>query len=179
MRGTSRREDAAAWILSLSEPPEATGTGKGSSEQEIKNRFAKLFGSSDGGTPYGDGRKAGGGTGTTGKIGSPNGREDGAVGGIGQGTPNASYYLHIHDVLYEAWDQPGNATDKHLVTTVTLKIARDGSIADASVKIGSGNKLMDDSVLAAVRKVPRLDPPPAALVRGEYAVIAVNFQVES
>jgi putative DNA primase/helicase len=29
MRGTSRREDAAAWILSLSEPPEATATGAG------------------------------------------------------------------------------------------------------------------------------------------------------
>lgn len=29
MRGTSRREDAAAWIISLSEPPETTATGTG------------------------------------------------------------------------------------------------------------------------------------------------------
>jgi len=32
--------------------------------------------------------------------------------------------------------------------------------------------------LAAVRKVPRLEPPPAILVYGEYAVITVNFSVE-
>ena len=155
-----------------------TGTGKGSSADDIKNRFAKALSSSPGGTPYGDGKPAGGGTGKSGKIGSPNGSPDGVVGGIGQGTPNWQYYQHIHDVLYEAWEQPGTALDKRLITTVALRIARDGSVAEASVKIGSGNKLMDDSVLAAVHKVPQLDPPPDTLVRGAFAVITVNFQVE-
>ena len=154
------------------------GTGKGSSADEIRNRFANALKSSANGTPYGDGKAAGGGTGKSGKIGSPNGAEDGAVGGVGQGTPYAGYLLHIRDLLYEAWEQPGSALDKRLVTTVLLRIARDGSVVDVSVKIGSGNKLMDDSVLAAVRKVPRLDPPPAGLMRGEYAVIPVNFSVE-
>ncbi|MEI8064450.1 MAG: TonB family protein [Verrucomicrobiota bacterium] len=155
-----------------------TGTGKGSSAEEIKNRFANALKSSPNGTPYGDGKLAGGGTGKSGKIGSPNGREDGVVGGIGQGTPYASYYTHIHDVLYEAWEQPGTALAKQLMTTVALRIARDGSVIEATVKVGSGNKLMDDSVLAAVRKVPRLEPPPDALMRGASVVIAVNFQVE-
>ena len=156
----------------------STGTGKGSSIDAIKNRFAKALGSSATGTQYGDGKAAGGGTGTSGKIGSPNGTPDGVVGGIGQGTPNWQYYQHVHDALYEAWEQPGTALDKRLITTVMLRIARDGSVTEATVKIGSGNKLMDDSVLAAVHKVPRLDPPPDALVRGAFAVIAVNFQVE-
>jgi len=156
----------------------STGTGKGSSAEDIKNRFAQALGSSATGTPYGDGKPAGGGTGKSGKIGSPNGTADGVVGGIGQGTPNWQYYQHIHDVLYEAWEQPATALDKRLITTVALRIARDGSVTEATVKIGSGNKLMDDSVLAAVHKVPRLDPPPDALVRGAFAVIAVNFQVE-
>ncbi len=155
-----------------------TGSGKGSSAEEIRNRFAKALGSSANGTPYGDGRAAGGGTNKSGKIGSPNGLAEGEVGGIGQGTPNARYLQHVHDVLYEAWEQPGSALDKRLSTAIRLRIARDGSIAEASVKIGSGNKLMDDSVLAAVRKVPRLEPPPAILVYGEYAVITVNFSVE-
>jgi len=155
-----------------------TGSGKGSSAEEIRNRFAKALGSSANGTPYGDGRAAGGGTSKSGKIGSPNGLAEGEVGGIGQGTPNARYLQHVHDVLYEAWEQPGSALDKRLITTIHLRIARDGSIAEASVKIGSGNKLMDESVLAAVRKVPRLEPPPAILVHGEYAVIPVNFSVE-
>ena len=156
----------------------ATGTGHGSSAEEIRNRFAKALGNSAGGTPYGDGKAAGGGTSKSGKIGSPNGLAEGEVGGIGQGTPYARYLQHIHDVLYEAWDQPGSALDKRLITTVALRIARDGSVTDATVRIGSGNKMMDESVLAAVRKVPRLDPPPAALVRGEFAVIPVNFSVE-
>ena len=156
----------------------STGTGHGSSAEDIKNRFANALKSSANGTPYGDGKPAGGGTGTSGKIGSPNGTADGVVGGIGQGTPNWQYYQHVHDVLYEAWEQPGTALDKRLITTVALRIARDGSVAEATVKVGSGNKLMDDSVLAAVRKVPRLDPPPEALVRGAFAVIAVNFSVE-
>ncbi len=155
-----------------------TGAGKGSSAEDIKNRFAKALGSSAGGTPYGDGKAAGGGTGKSGKIGSPSGTADGVVGGIGQGTPNWQYYQHVHDALYEAWDQPGTALDKRLMTTVALRIARDGSVTEATVKVGSGNKLMDDSVLAAVRKVPRLEPPPDTLVRGAYAIIAVNFQVE-
>ena len=155
-----------------------SGSGKGSSAEEIRNRFAKALGSSANGTPYGDGRAAGGGTSKSGKIGSPNGLAEGEVGGIGQGTPNARYLQHVHDVLYEAWEQPGSALDKRLSTAIRLRIARDGSIAEASVEIGSGNKLMDDSVLAAVRKVPRLEPPPAILVYGEYAVITVNFSVE-
>ena len=100
------------------------------------------------------------------------------VGGIGQGTPNWQYYKHVSDVLHEAWEQPGTVNAKDLVTTIKLKIGRDGSIVEATVKLGSGNKLRDDSVLAAVRKVPRLDPPPDVLVRGEFAVIGVDFREE-
>jgi hypothetical protein len=37
---------------------------------------------------------------------------------------------------------------------------------------------MDESVLTAARKVPRLDPPPDNLVRGTAANITVDFQVE-
>ena len=170
--------NTAATSTKTAKASAGTGSGKGSSAEEIRNRFAKALGSSPNGTAYGDGKAAGGGTGKSGKIGSPNGLAEGEVGGIGQGTPNARYLQHVHDVLYEAWEQPGSALDKRLITTIHLRIARDGSIADASVKIGSGNKLMDDSVLAAVRKVPRLEPPPAILVHGEYAVIPVNFSVE-
>ena len=178
--GTATTNPAAAATATKTAKASAagTGSGKGSSAEEIRNRFAKALGSSPNGTAYGDGKAAGGGTGKSGKIGSPNGLAEGEVGGIGQGTPNARYLQHVHDVLYEAWEQPGSALDKRLITTIHLRIARDGSIADASVKIGSGNKLMDDSVLAAVRKVPRLEPPPPALVRGEFAIIPVNFSVE-
>jgi TonB family protein len=163
--------------IAKSTSPASKGSGAGSSE-EIRNRFAKALTSSADGTPYGDGRAAGGGKATGGRIGSPDGAADGMVGGVGQGTPNWRYFQHVHDILYDAWEQPGRVTDKRLITMVALRIARDGSIADAQVRVGSGNKLMDDSVLAAVRRVARLDPPPIALVRGEHAIVTVDFQIE-
>ncbi|MEI6084327.1 MAG: TonB family protein [Verrucomicrobiota bacterium] len=152
--------------------------GTSSSAADIKRRFASALASSADGTAGGDNKPAGGGKGKGSRIGSPGGSPDGVAGGVGQGTPNWQYFRQVHDALYQAWEQPDSAVDKKLMTTVALRVARDGSIADASVRLGSGNKSMDESVLSAVRRVPRLDPPPDALVRGEYAVITVNFQAE-
>lgn len=154
-----------------------TGTAKGSSADDIKNRFAKALTAAEDGTPYGDGKKAGGGSGK-GRIGSPNGSPDGVVGGVGQGSPNWRYFEHVHDVMYEAWGDTGAALDKKLMATVELRVAKDGTITDVSLRIPSGSKAMDDSVLSAARKVQRLDPPPDSLVRGEAAKITVDFQVE-
>ena len=154
-----------------------TGTTKGASADDIRNRFAKALQATGDGTPYGDGKKAGGGSGK-GRIGSPTGSPDGVVGGVGQGSANWKYFEHVHDVMYEAWEQPGSALDKRLIATVELRVARDGSITDVSLRIPSGNKVMDDSVLSAARKVQRLDPPPDNLVRGVTANITVDFQVE-
>ncbi len=153
------------------------GTSKVASAADIKNRFAKALQAVEDGTPYGDGKKAGGGSGT-GRIGSLTGSPDGVVGGVGQGSPNWRYFEHVHDVMYDAWEQPGSALDRKLVATVQVRVARDGTITDVSLRIASGNKVMDESVLAAARKVQRLDPPPANLVRGDVASITVDFQVE-
>src|SRR5438045_5482038 len=84
----------------------AASTAKGPSADDIKNRFAKALAAAEDGTPYGDGKKVGGGSGK-GRIGSPNGSPDGVVGGVGQGTANWKYFEHVHDVMYEAWEQPG------------------------------------------------------------------------
>ena len=81
--------------------------------------------------------------------------------------------------MYEAWQTPGQVAsfDKKLVTTVMLRVARDGRILDVRLQNSSGNKLMDDSVLAAARSVPRLEPLPDGL-GGEAADITVNFRLE-
>jgi len=131
----------------------------------------------EGGTPFGDNRPAGGGTGR-GRIGSPDGAEDGVPGGIGQGSPNWRYYLHVRDRLYEAWDQPGALQDRKLVAVVVIEVARDGSLVRVTLKRSSGNKQMDNSALAAVRKVRMFEPPPDTLVRGSTAEIVVDFQME-
>jgi len=100
------------------------------------------------------------------------------VGGTGPGSPFWDYYMHVHDQMYEAWEQPGDVNDRKLVAVVLLKIARDGSITKVELESSSGNQSMDKSALAAARKVLRLDPPPEALVKGSFAPIAVYFQLK-
>jgi TonB family protein len=147
----------------------------------FRQRLASALAASEGGTPGGDNRKAGGGTGVSkyGRLGSPDGAADGIAGGVGKGSQFWSYYMHVHDRMYEAWDQPGQAKslDKKLVTTVILHVARDGRIEGVRLDRPSGNKLMDDSVMSAAHNVPRLDPLPEGL-GGDFAEISVNFRLE-
>jgi TonB family protein len=151
------------------------------SAASIRRRFASALASADGGSEGGDNRPAGGGNGESkyGHLGSPDGAAGGIAGGVGQGSPFWSYYLRVHDVMYEAWDQPGKAVDfdKKLVTTVLLRVARDGRIDGVRLAHSSGNQLMDDSVLSAAHRVPRLDPLPEGL-GGDFAEISVNFRLE-
>jgi len=155
--------------------------GTAESAASIRQRFASALAAAEGGTPGGDNRAPGGGTGESkyGRLGSPDGSEDGIAGGIGKGSPFWSYYLHIHDRMYEAWEQPGQAVgfDKKLVATVLLRISRDGRIDGVHLQHSSGNKLMDDSAMSAARSVPKLDPLPAGL-GGDFADISVNFRLE-
>jgi protein TonB len=150
------------------------------SAEQIRRRFERALAAAEpGGTPYGDGRTAGGGAATAGPYGSPDGSPDGLPGGIGKGSPYWWYYMHVHDKMYEAWQQPGTAAvaERRLVTTVVLRVARDGRIEAVRLQRSSGNRLMDDSALAAARSVPRLDPLPEGL-GGAFADIVVNFRLE-
>ena len=115
-----------------------------------------------------------------GHLGSPDGAENGVAGGIGKGSPFWWYYQQIHDRLYEAWDQPGEALnwDKRIVTTLSIRVARDGRVVAVILKNASGNTLMDNSALEAANSVPRLDPLPEGL-GGEFADILVNFRLEN
>jgi len=158
----------------------STTAPKGPTASDYRQRFLKALGGSGstGGTPYGDNRPAGGGSGKTKVIGSPDGSPDGVAGGVGPGSPHWQYYMHVHDRMYEAWEQPGSVNDRKLMAVVTIKIARDGNIVGVTLKRSSGNKLMDNSALAAARKAQMLEPPPAALVKGSAAEISVEFQME-
>jgi TonB family protein len=158
-----------------------TSTGKAVSADSIRQHFASALASAEGGSPGGDNRTPGGGTGESkyGRLGSPDGAADGIAGGIGKGSQFWSYYLMVHDRMYEAWEQPGQAVsfDKKLVATILLRVARDGRIDGVRLEHSSGNKLMDDSAVAAAHSVPRLDPLPEGL-GGDTAEISVNFRLE-
>ncbi len=168
-------------VASTKSTAKSGASGTAESAGSIRQRFASALASAEGGTPGGDNRPAGGGTGESkyGRLGSPDGSPDGIAGGIGKGSPFWSYYLQIHDRMYEAWEQPGQAVgfDKKLVATVLLRIARDGRIEGVRLQHSSGNKLMDDSAVTAAHSVPRLDPLPEGL-GGDFAEISVNFRLE-
>jgi TonB family protein len=155
--------------------------GTAVSADTIRQRFASALSSAEGGTAYGDNKAAGGGNGVSkyGHLGSPDGAADGIAGGVGKGSQFWSYYMHVHDRMYEAWDQPGQGSslDKKLVATLVLHVARDGRIEGVRLERSSGNKLLDDSALTAAHNVPRLDPLPEGL-GGEFADISVNFRLE-
>jgi protein TonB len=154
------------------------------SAADYRAKFAKALaagGGQAGGTPFGDNKPAGGGDGQKkyGRPGSPDGAENGVVGGMGKGTPYWWYYQHVHDRMYEAWERPAGAAnwDKKLMATVLLRVARDGKILEVKLQDSSGNQLMDETAVAAAKKVPRLDPVPDGM-KGDPVEISVNFSLE-
>ncbi len=155
------------------------GAAKGASAADIRNVFAKALATEEGGTPYGDGRPGGGGSGKSRVIGSPNGSPNGVVGGVGKGTPFWWYYEHVHDKMYEAWERPSDAVnwDRSLMVTIIITVERDGRITDVRLKVSSGNKQMDESAMAAAKRVRQLQPLPDGLGT-DAADISVNFQLE-
>jgi len=168
-------------VVKAKPSPQNGSSGTAESEAAIRQRLASALSAAEGGTPGGDNRPAGGGNGESkyGHLGSPDGAADGIAGGIGKGSPFWSYYMHVHDRMYEAWEQPGQERDldKKVVATILLRVARDGRIDAVRLEHSSGNKLMDDSALAAAHNVPRLDPLPDGL-GGDFADISVNFRLE-
>ncbi len=167
-------------------PSKTTGAAgsTGATAADIRAKFAKALlagGGTAGGTPYGDNKPAGGGDGKIryGWPGSPDGAANGVVGGVGQGTRHWWYYQHIHDRMYEAWERPPAAAnwDRKLMATVLIRVARDGRIVDVKLQSTSGNRQLDETALAAARRVTRLEPVPNDL-RGDPVEITVNFQLE-
>ena len=180
---TAKADNAAKTTTKLASAKSGTGDGNGTgSADAIRQRLASALQAQEGGTPYGDNKPAGGGTGVSkyGHLGSPDGAENGVAGGVGKGSPFWWYYQQVHDRLYEGWDQPGEVLnwDKRIVTTLNIRVARDGRVVAVILKNSSGNKLMDDSTLAAANSVPKLDPLPEGL-GGEFAEILVNFRLEN
>jgi TonB family protein len=158
-----------------------TPNGTGVSADDIMKRFnSRLASSGSGdGSAYGDNKPKGGGTAKVG-TGSPDGDPNGVIGGIGKGSPFWWYYEHIRAKMYAAWQRPDRVEgmSKGIVTTITLTVARDGSILDAKLTGRSGNTLMDSSALSAAKSVNRINPLPDGYTTDSRAIITVNFELE-
>lgn len=85
------------------------------------------------------------------------------------------YYRLIYQALYDAWQQPGVLSrSAGLTTTVLIRVQRDGVISQRSLLRSSGNAIMDQSVMEALRSVTKLQPLPAAW-GGIFKDISVDF----
>lgn len=73
-----------------------------------------------------------------------------------------AYYNHVHERMYAVWQQPAQLKSlPGLSAEVRLTVAPDGRISDRAKIRGSGNELMDDSVMKAVNSVKALRALPA------------------
>jgi TolA protein len=102
------------------------------------------------------------------------------TGGGGTASEFGWYHDLIHDRFFSQWDQPTSIfeQDKSFVSTVKIHIGRDGSIKSAQIVRGSGNPLMDQSVLAAIARVSKIDPPPTGLGSGDGYTVNINFELQ-
>ena len=67
---------------------------------------------------------------------------------------------------------------KSFVCTVKIHIEKDGKIAGAEIVKSSGNPIMDESVLAAAKRVSKIDPLPAGLGTDGSYTVNINFELE-
>lgn len=73
-----------------------------------------------------------------------------------------AYYNHVHERMYAVWQQPAQLKSlPGLSAEVRITVAPDGRITDRAKIRGSGNDLMDDSVMKAVHSVKALRALPA------------------
>lgn len=57
-------------------------------------------------------------------------------------------------------------------------IEKTGRISEVKILKSSGNVVMDESVMAAARKVLQIDPLPAGLGSGGAYTVNINFELQ-
>lgn len=89
----------------------------------------------------------------------------------------AWYLAGVREIMFEAWHQPSTLTgQKGLTTRILLRVRRNGTIASHSMISPSGNSLMDNSVLQAVKLTPKLPELPGGF-GGDFKEITIDFEL--
>ena len=89
----------------------------------------------------------------------------------------ARYLSLIRTIMYKSWEQPGALSGKKgLVTTVLIRVHRNGEIVQQKIIQSSGNVLMDTSVIEAVESVKRLPELPRGF-GDKYKDITIDFEL--
>ena len=87
-----------------------------------------------------------------------------------------AYSNHVHERMYAVWQQPSQLKSlPGLSTDVRITVAPDGRITGRAKTRGSGNDLMDDSVMKAVNSIKALRQLPAGCRRP--VDISITFEI--
>ncbi len=87
-----------------------------------------------------------------------------------------AYYNHVHERMYAVWQQPSQLKSlPGLSTDVSITVAPDGRITGRTKTRGSGNELMDKSVMDAVNSIKALRALPAGHRRP--VDITITFEI--
>ncbi|NCA83192.1 MAG: TonB C-terminal domain-containing protein, partial [Opitutae bacterium] len=87
-----------------------------------------------------------------------------------------AYFNHVHERMYAVWQQPSQLKNlPGLRTVVDITVAPDGRITARRKTHGSGNDLMDDSVMAAVNSLKALRALPAGYRKP--VDISITFEI--
>ncbi len=110
-------------------------------------------------------------------LGTSQAASSGTGRGGGHYDPLSWYYANVRATMYEAWQQPSAlAGQQGLVSRALIRIQRDGRIIKRSLIQSSGNAQMDNSVMAALESVARLQELPPGFA-GAYKEIAIDFEL--
>jgi TonB family protein len=144
---------------------------------------------SPGGTPKGtsaaakvNGTASGNKPGTTGGNGpgAGNGRGPGKMGNGSGESEFGWYFAMLHDRFHARWDQPTSIirAGQDFVTTLKLRIAKDGTILSHEIVKSSGDTTMDQSVTTAADRVQQIEALPPGLTTGDVFEVNVAFKLD-
>jgi len=73
-----------------------------------------------------------------------------------------TYYSQVTNLINSHWLLPESGYDKgkELLTVVSIRVDKDGIIQDVKIESESGDPLLDNSILIAIKRVGRLPPLP-------------------
>jgi len=122
-------------------------------------------------------------TGTPGASAAGSGKGSGTTGrgpGTGPAADYSGYFSQLRDRYYAVWNQPTSLerAGGDLVTTLRIKVKRDGTVLGSEIVKPSGNSLMDGSVLAAAEQVKKIDALPDGLGKEDIVDIPINFKLD-
>ena len=113
-------------------------------------------------------------------AGTGNGKGPGKT-GSGSGTSDFGWYFSmIHDRFHSRWDQPTSIarSGQDIVTTLKIRIGKDGTIQSREIVHSSGDTTMDQSVMTAAERVQEIDPLPVGLGSGDSFEINIAFKLD-